>query len=331
MRCYARTLRSANLLTYLFDSDYKKAWTTWKKLQRKLEKLSDSEVAKRLDQLASFLEEVDAFKKDKKLCRVCGNYFKELETDFDSLLLVNDFGNTLSHQLSSLSNSQEIRSFLIQADLTKLEKASRLQNSEKFQSLVTFVNSLKLEKGFDEQQNWEELAAYYRTTSSVSMQIYEEFTSFGLQPLMPISAIPNLIQGIENLNSEKQKINASELINTLGYFYQEEKTDVERLEATTNFAKSVVQSQLPQSIQEKLFTLDAARVVEVIQAASRSLSSCLEKEAQYQQAFVQQGKPDAQAMFGSQYVTSLRLEQIVERLDRAVVASSDLPAWIGYH
>ncbi|WAS06142.1 AAA domain-containing protein [Gloeomargaritales cyanobacterium VI4D9] len=109
------------------------------------------------------------------------------------------------------------------------------------------------------------------------------------------------------------------------------RTDIERLEATTNFAKSVIQSQLPQSIQDKLFTVDAARVVEVIQVASRSLSSCLEKEAQYRQAFFQQGKPDAQAMFGSQYVTNLRLEQIADRLDQAVAASDDLPAWINYH
>jgi len=69
----------------------------------------------------------------------------------------------------------------------------------------------------------------------------------------------------------------------------------------------------------------------LIQAASRSLSSCLENEAQYRQAFFQQGKPDAKAMFGSQYVTGLRLEQIAERVDRAVAASSDLPVWVNYH
>jgi very-short-patch-repair endonuclease len=331
MYFYANKLRHANFFTHWFDSEYHKAKKLWTKIQKQSTNLSDSEIAGTFEKIARFQEQLNSFSKDSTLRRICGQYFRELETDFNSLLSVNSFATNASQRLASCSQGQYLARFLIQADITKLEKVSRLQNSQKFQSLMTFVNSLKLEEEFNEQQNWEELAAYYRTTSSASIQIYEELTSFSLRPLMPISAISNLIQGIENLNSEKQKIAASEAINTLGYFYQEERTDIERLEATTNFAKSVIQSQLPQSVQDKLFTIDTARVVEVIQAASRSLSSCLEKEAQYRQAFFQQGKPDAQAMFGSQYVANLRPEQIAERLDRAVAASDDLPAWVNYH
>jgi len=331
MYFYANKLRHAKFLTHLFDSEYHEAKKLWTKIQRQSTNLSDSEIADTFEKIARFQEQLNSFSQDTTLRRICGQYFRGLETDFNALLSVNSFATNASKRLASCPQGQYFARFLIQADITKLERVSRLQNSQKFQSLMTFVNSLKLEGGFDEQQNWEELAAYYRTTSSASIQIYEELTSFGLRPIMPIFAISNLIQGIENLNSEEQKIAASEAVNTLGYFYQKERTDIERLEATTNFAKSVIQSQLPQSVQEKLFTVDVARVVEVIQAASRSLSSYLEKEAQYRQAFFQLGKPDAQAMFGSQYVANLRLEQIVDRLDQAVVASSDLPAWIGYH
>lgn len=330
MYFYADKLRHSNLFTQWFDSEYHKAKKLWTKIQKESADLSNSEIACIFEKIARFQEQLNSFSKDYNLRRICGQYFKELETNFKDLLSVNCFANNAFQRLASCSQGQYLARFLIQADIMRLEKVSRLQNSQKFQSLIVFVNSLKSEEKFDEQRNWEELTVYYRTTSSVSIQIYEELISFGLQPLMPISAIPNLIQGIENLNSEKQKITVSEAINTLGHFYQEESTDIERLEATTNFAKSVIQSQLPQSVQDKLFTIDAARVVEVIQVASRSLSSCLEKEAQYRQAFFQQGKPDTQAMFKSQYVTNLRLEQITEQLDRAVAASSALSAWIGY-
>lgn len=331
MYFYANKLRHANFFTHCFDCEYHKAKKFWKKIQKQSSNLSDSEIASIFEKIARFYEQLNSFSQDSTLRRICVQYFRELETDFNALLSVNSFATNASERLASCFQGQYLANFLIQADITKLEKVSHLQNSQKFQSLITCVNSLKLEEGFDEQRNWEELAAYYFTKSSLSIQIYEELTSFGLQSLMPISAIPNLIQDIENLDSEKQKITASEAINTLGSFYLEEKTDIERLEATTNFAKSVIQSQLPQSVQDKLFTVDAARVVEVIQVASRSLSSCLEKEAQYRKAFFQQGKPDAQAMFGSPNVTNLRLEQIAERLDYAVTTSSDLPAWIGYH
>lgn len=331
MYFYANKLRNANFFKHLFDSEYRQAKKLWKKIQKRSADLSDPEIASIFQKIARFKEELNSFSKDSTLRRICGQHFRGLETDFDVLLSVNSFAINAYQSLASSLQGQYLARFLLQADITKLEKISRLKNSQKFQSLMTFVDSLKLEEGFDEQKNWEELAVYYATTSSALMQIYEELTSLGLQPLMPISAIPNLIQGIEDLNSEKQNINSSELINVLGYFYQEEKTDVERLEATNNFAKSVVQSKLPQSIQEKLFTVDAAHVVEVIQTALQSLSSYLQQEAQHRQTFFQQGKPDTQAMFGSQYVTSLKLEIIVERVDCAVEASRDLSAWIGYH
>jgi len=331
MYSYANKLRNANFFKHLFDSEYRQAKKLWKKIQKRSADLSDPEIASIFEKIARFKEELNSFSKDSTLRRICGPYFRELETDFDFLISVNSFAINAYQSLTSSLQGHYIARFLLQADITKLEKISRLKNSQKFQSLMTFVDSLKLEEGFDEQKNWEELAVYYATTSSALMQIYEELTSFGLQSLMPISAIPNLIQGIENLNSEKQKINSSELINALGDFYKEEKTDIERLEATNNLAKSVVQSQLPQSLQEKLFTVDAVRVVEVIQAASQNLSSYLQQEAQHRKAFFQKGKPDVQAMFKSQDVTSLNLEKIAERIDYAVVASSDLPAWIGYH
>lgn len=331
MYFYANKIRQSNFFTHWLDSEYHKAKKLWTKIQKQSTNLSDSEIAGIFEKIAHFQEQLNSFSKDSALHRICGLYFRELETDFNALLSVNSFATNASQRLASCSQGQYFIRFLIEADITKLGKVSRLQNCQNFQSLMNFINSLKLEERFDEQKNWENLAVYCRTTSSAYLQIYERLTNFGLEPFTPISAVSDLIQGIENLNSEKQKIAASEVINTLGYFYQEERTDIERLEATTNFAKSVIQSQLPQAVQDKLFTIDSARVVEVIQAASRSLSSCLEKEEQYRQAFFQQGKPDAQAMFGSQYVANLRLEHIKDRLDLAVAGSSDLPAWIGYH
>jgi len=139
-----------------------------------------------------------------------------------------------------------------------------------------------------------------------------------------------LIQRYEELDVTEKKIIASETVNILGCFYQEEQTDIDRLEATVNFAKLVTQSQLPQSAQDKLFTQDTTCLVGEIQSASGDLSRYLEKEEDYRKAFFQQGRPDIQAMFGGQELNTLKLEEVAEHLDRAVAASSDLPAWISY-
>ena len=331
MSFYAKKLRHTNFLKYWFDPEYNKAKKLWVKIQKQSTNLSDSEIAHTFEKIAYFQREWNSFLMDSNLRRICGQHFRDLETDFNALISVNSFATKASQRLASCTEGQYFYRFLIQADLAKLEKVSRLQNSQKFQSLITFVNALKSEEEFDEKQNWEDVAAYYRTTSSISIQIYDELISFGLKPLMSISAISNLIQGIENLNSEKEKIFASEAINTLGYFYQDERTDIEGLEATVNFAKSVIQSQLPPSVQDKLLTIDVARVVQSIQTISGSLSSCLDKEMQHQESFFQQGKPDTQAMFGNQSVDSLSIEKLIERIDRAVTASNDLPAWIAYN
>ncbi|PZV07295.1 MAG: hypothetical protein DCF22_22255 [Leptolyngbya sp.] len=234
MFLYAKKLRQANLLSPLFDSEYREAKKLWEKIQKQPSHRPNPGIAGIFEEIARFQDKLNNFKRDSTLRRICGQFFNELETDFNGLLALNSFAS-------------------------------------------------------------------------------------------------GLIQRLEELEATKQKITASGAINTLGYFYQEENTDIERLEATTNFAKSVIQSQLPQPIQAKIFTSDAASVVIEIQDASRSLSSCLEKEDQYRQAFFQQGNPDAQAMFGSQDVIRLRLEQIAERVDRVVAGSRDLPAWISYH
>lgn len=331
MSFYANKLRRANVLTYWFDPEYSKAKKLWIKIQKEATSLSDFEIANLFDRIAYFQRESNSFLMDSKLRQVCGQYFRDLETDFNALLSVSSFAAHASQRLASCPQGQYLTRFLIEADITKLERVRDLENNQKFQSLITFVNFLKSEQRYDEQKNWEELASYYSKTSSVSIQIYEELTSFGLHPLMPISAISNLIKGIENLNFQKQKIATSEAINRLGCFYQEERTDIERLEATVNFSQSVIQSQLTQSIQDKILTVDAARVVQNIQTISDNLSSSLDKEKQHQKAFFEQGKPDTQAMFESQDVTRLRLEKIIERIDRAVTASDDLPVWVNYH
>ncbi|WP_204152231.1 DUF4011 domain-containing protein [Leptolyngbya sp. CCY15150] len=234
MSHYAKQLRQSNLLSSLFNSKYREAKDLWKKIQKQSSHCSDSEIAGIFEKIARFQEQLDRFKCDAKLKRVCGKFFKGLETDFQGLLTINSFAS-------------------------------------------------------------------------------------------------ELIQRIEELEATQQKINLSEAIYTLGRFYQEDLTDIDRLEATTNFAKSVIQSQLPKSIQDKIFTADAALVVKEIHDASHSLSEFLENEARYRQAFFQLGQPDVQVMFGSQNITDIRIEKIAERVDRAVAASSDLPTWINYH
>lgn len=331
MLFYAKKLRQANLLKYWFDPEYNKAKKLWMKIRKQSTNLSDSEIAGTFERIANFQREWNSFLIDSNLRRICGQYFRDLETNFGVLISVNSFANKASQRLASCAEGEYFYHFLIQADITKLERISRLQSSKKFQALMTFVNAFKSEKEVDEQKTWEELAVYYHMKSSVSIQVYDELISFGLQPLMPISAISDLIQDVDNLNAQKQKIDTSEAINILGCFYQEERTDIERLDATINFAKSVTESQLSQSLQNRLLAVDAACVVESIQTISSNLSNCLEKEMQHRQIFFRQGKPDPQAIFGSQDVIRLRLEQIIERVDWAVANSDDFPVWVNYH
>ena len=328
---YANKLRHANFFTQLLDSDYHKAKKLWKRFQKKSTNLSDAQIADVFEKIASFYEKLNSFSEDSTLHRICGQYFKGLETDFRALLAVNVFASSTSQRLAGSPQGEYLTDFLIRSEISTLDKILRLQNSQKFQSLMSLIHSLDLGGDFDEQRNWEQIAAHYHQKSLVLLKAHEELTRMGLQPLMPIAQFHNLVEDIDSFNSEKQRISESEAVNVLGSFYQGEKTDIARLEATINFVKLVIESQLPQSIQEKLFTTHAASLVDVIQATSCRLSDQLEKEVQYRQAFFQQGKLDIQGMFGSPCVTDLRLESIINRVNDAVAASDDLPTWISYH
>ncbi|HEY9294908.1 MAG TPA: DEAD/DEAH box helicase, partial [Phormidium sp.] len=155
--------------------------------------------------------------------------------------------------------------------------------------------------------------------------------SFRLQPLFSISAIPDLIQEIENLNALKKEIEISEAYRALDISFQEEKFDVCRLEETVIFAESVSQARLPEAIKDCLLSVDAISIATIIRSKAQELSKLLKQEATFRSAFFTQGQPNSQLMFGVLDVITLSLEKLMERINQAVLAKDDLSAWINYH
>lgn len=239
----------------------------------------------------------------------------------DSLQMLHYAGKLRqANLLSPLFDSEYRAARQLWGMIQKLPSQAQYSNIEiasVFQRIAQFQNELN------------QFASDYRLRQICGKFFNELDTDFNA--LTSINSFASeLIEKFNKLESTKQSIN-TEAINRLGYFYQEENTDIERLEATTNFARSVIEAQLPQSIQEQLFTRDAAHTLERIRDASHRLSSCLANETRYRQAFFQLGNPDPQVMFGVQDVTRLRLEQVAECLNCLINASDDLPTWISYN
>jgi superfamily I DNA and/or RNA helicase/very-short-patch-repair endonuclease len=327
---YASKIRGSNMLSFL-DPDHRKARNFWEKIQKQAYHFSDSEIANILERIARFQGELNSFTNDSVLRQICGQHFKGLDTDFDTLLLVSSFARSADQRLSGFYQGRHLARFLIQADVAKLEKISRLQKSSKFQSLLDFIDAFGAEKGFDDQQSWKDVSDYHQKISLLLADVYEALSGFGLQPSITIATLPKLIQEIEHLNALRQKNSASESINTLGYLYQEEQTDIALLEATVNFAKSVMQSEFPQAIQEKLLSTDASLFIEKNQGTLESLSISLEQEDKHRQAFFKHGKPKVKEMFGVRHITDLPINSLVERIDNAASYNADLSTWISYH
>ncbi|NJK63864.1 MAG: DUF4011 domain-containing protein [Synechococcaceae cyanobacterium SM2_3_1] len=202
---YANKLRYANLLSYWFDPEYNKAKKLWERIQKYPSLLSDTKIANIFEKIGSFKRELDSFLNDSVLRRVCGKYFMGLETDFSSLLAVNSFAANVKKSLDSLPLGQHLSRILLEADITKARKILQLHFMQRFQLLIQFIDASRLDKKFDKQLTWEELSDHYRKISSQSAHAYKELISLGLNPLMPISLLPSLIQNIEELNSEKQR------------------------------------------------------------------------------------------------------------------------------
>ena len=168
----------------------------------------------------------------------------------------------------------------------------------------------------------------YQKFSLLAIQVYENLIRSGLQETIKLSTLFNIIQKIEQINSIKNNICQSNTENLLGYFYQGEKTDSDRLEATLDFTTSVCSSRLTQTIQDELLTTNAAKVISNIQTVLQRLSSLLDEEIKYRQLFFELGKPDLQSMFGSSSILDLSIELIVNRVDRAM--DENLSDWINY-
>ncbi|MEM9216047.1 MAG: DUF4011 domain-containing protein [Cyanobacteria bacterium P01_F01_bin.150] len=135
----------------------------------------------------------------------------------------------------------------------------------------------------------------------------------------------------ENIEQQKQRIKSSDTINLLDNFYQQEQTDIKQLAATHQFAQAVTESTLPPPIQTQLLTTNAAQIIEDIQATAELLAETLQDEKTERQRFLQQAKPDSQAMFQVEDLQTQTIGHIVQRLERATAAPDDLPDWISYH
>lgn len=236
-----------------------------------------------------------------------------------------------SEQLSFYANNLRQSNFFSSFFDAQYRSAKELW--EKIRKHPTQRKDYEIAEIFTQIANFHKQLINFKQDSTLS-QICGQFFN-GLETnfdkLLAVSSFASeLIQRYEELDATEQKIISSEAVNILGYSYQEEETDIDRLETTTNFAKLVTQSQLPQFVQDKLFTQDTIRLVGEIQSASGDLSRYLEEEEDCRKAFFQQGITDIQEMFGGQDLNTLKLEKVTEHLDRAVAASSDLPAWIFY-
>ncbi|MEM9219219.1 MAG: DUF4011 domain-containing protein [Cyanobacteria bacterium P01_F01_bin.150] len=187
-----------------------------------------------------------------------------------------------------------------------------------FESIADFQDQ---RDAFSNDQRLQQLCGYHFQGLETDFNSLIKFNDF----------VNQLIKRHSEVKQIQQKISTSEASNLLGYFYQEEQTNIEQLEATNSFAQAVSQSLLPQSLQNQVLTTHATTVIETIQSTLTDLSSTLEQEKRNQKLFFEIGKIDSKEMFGNQDIKKVLLREIIDKLDNASTAHDSLSSWINYH
>lgn len=142
--------------------------------------------------------------------------------------------------------------------------------------------------------------------------------------------VQEIEQRLQKLEGYQRSMDRLSVCEALGEFYQGSQTNYENLEATLNFAQSYLQSSLPQSLKDTLFSSNALQVLQQIDQFSSELDQLLQVESDQRHAFLLLGQPNLNEMFAHSDLLTLDLPLIAKRLARAVEVQDQLSVWINY-
>lgn len=333
-REHAAALRSVSFLGRLFSSEFRRSHAAWRGLRKSRVKVHPREMAQEADALAEHIEEIQKFHADDRLKAICGTEFEGITTDFNGLLAVNAFARQVENRFPGTTlGNREARCLLLEADRTTFDAVLAEVDERMVTSLRAFLATLEeTEAQLDERTELEEACRIYNETAEKAETLYRACKAAGLKDEVALGSLAALVDELSLVAKMKDAVEGDAVVRELlGECFHGTETDCVLLGRTAQFTRSLKATGLPDTVLDRLLAQNIMEKLASLKELCRTLGAALEYETQAREKSLHAGGIDSSAFFGIRSRTEVLFVIAATRIERALAASEELPAWIDHN
>lgn len=276
LRQAAAALRSGSWFSFLSPT-WRQARNVYRGLSRNPVKLSPHEMARSLDEIASFMTASAAFETDPQLSRLLGDSFRGLDSDLESLQRVTAWAEHVRVGLPGRAAEDTcIRSLLLEGPVDQIRNLAELATRPQFSNLkkvrpsqgglktTVLEHCRQLKARLQDQRDLITLATECRLASH-----------------QPFSSSAQLAQELQHLKELAESIENDSLAKAvLAETFHGTKTDGEPLREALDYAAQVNNSKLPPSAKAWLLSAAVSERIETFTDWQRQIQTGIAALAQ---------------------------------------------------
>jgi very-short-patch-repair endonuclease len=253
LRRHAIALRSAPALPFISPSWWRarKAFRGLAKEQGRVERV---EMARLLDELSAYLDELNAFAADATLIACVGASFKGVDTDLANPLHVAEWAERVRADLPAGDDVNiHLRRLLFEGSADQLESLASLARDPQMAQLRGLV---KLDIGQTISINAQSKAA--AGIAARANQVAGAVSRLRLAPDLQLGACGELAENVTRARELRESLDSSETARTvLGALFQGHASDPEVIFACAKHVRHVDAAELPTQLRDWLLTAEA--------------------------------------------------------------------------
>jgi len=304
----------------------RKAMLRFRSMCRKRRSVGRCEVAAELRAIANIVEEIDEFCHDRCLRAIAGDTFAGIDTDFESLIAVNELGREVRQSVTGPEPSVgQARDVLLHGPLETLEKLRAVTRDQEFHELRDTIDSEALVS----ESNLEQVAAAHARKVGEIERCQVLCGELRLKPDVSLSSVVQVAEWNRDLDAARARINLNAAAAAaLGNYFAGPETDLENLAQAVMAVSAIRGSGVPAPLAVHLLSPDYRERLSRLRSTAGDLRAQLAVLNARQRAALDHGMEFSEFLGGAP--EKLQFEAVRTRLERCLDEAGSLSGWTDF-
>jgi len=249
---HASVLRRAGIFSF-FSGEYRRARRFCRDISRR-EVGAPTAMAGFLEKVAAHLRERGKFEADSRLAAICGHHFKGPGTDFDRLLEVCAFAETVRVRYAgAAAAAQRVRATLLEGDLGTLDEIRGFAEEDILRRLEEVCGTIG-----EAQEPLSRIAAPVDGRLEALRLLADSAQDDGLpEDGFRFDEVPVFLEQCERLDADRAALDGdADMRVLLGDAFGGARSDVSGISETADYAECVMTADIPDDLKDLLTDVD---------------------------------------------------------------------------